>query len=150
LEHRALLTNEEPQQEDEDSEDWVRPTLRASFKPVRDDHEQWITSRVSIGQTLYPTRIRIECHPAHQQRDMTLLNVECNIDDLNLVNCDEEIWKADVCSSKQTKKYLCHQVGSQKCIDYADVCDFFPECEGDEDEDDSVHKCSKLYINVDP
>lgn len=57
----------------------------------------------------------------------------------------EEIWKSDTCvSTKQSKKYLCHRKGSQKCIDYSDVCDFHAECEDNEDEDPQVHKCSKF------
>lgn len=80
------------------------------------------------------------------------------MDDLNLINCDgkqklsillkfflsfsEEIWKADVCSSKQTKKYLCHRKGPQKCIDYDNVCDMHGECEDSEDESNEIHKCN--------
>lgn len=100
LDRQALLLHHHDTDE-EDAEDWIRPTLRASFKPIRDDHEQfssqfltlitfvrWTTSNVPIGQILYPTRIRIECHTAQEQRDPSLLNVECNVDDIKLVNCD--------------------------------------------------------------
>lgn len=146
LEHRALLGNNI--EEDDEADDWVRPTIMALFKPIRDDHEQWTQSNVSIGKFEYPTRIRIECHTAQQQRDPSLLNVECNVDDIDLVNCDEVIWKADVCmSTKQSNKYLCHRKGPQRCIDYSDVCDFHPECEDEEDEDNAIHKCC-IFISI--
>ncbi|KAI6189699.1 Tyrosine-protein kinase receptor [Aphelenchoides bicaudatus] len=148
LEHQALLVNNHEEEAEEAAEDWIRPTLRASFKPVRDDNEQWITTRVPIGQTVYPSRIRIECHTAQQQRDTSLLNVECNVDDIQLVNCDEEIWKADICSSKQSKKYLCRLKGPQKCIDYDNVCDMHPECEAGEDEDNAIHKCNVVPLGA--
>ncbi|KAI6230697.1 Tyrosine-protein kinase receptor [Aphelenchoides fujianensis] len=142
LEHRALLREDE--ENEDDAADWVRPTLRAQFKPISDGDEQWTKSRVSIGQTLYPTRIRIECHAAPTQRDPATQNVECNVDDITLINCDEELWKADTCSGKQAKKYLCHKHGPQKCIDYADVCDMTAECEGGEDEDNAMQKCMNV------
>ncbi|KAI6228751.1 Tyrosine-protein kinase receptor [Aphelenchoides fujianensis] len=142
LEHRALLREDE--ENEDDAADWVRPTLRAQFKPISDGDEQWTKSRVSIGQTLYPTRIRIECHAAPTQRDPATQNVECNVDDITFINCDEELWKADTCSGKQAKKYLCHKYGPQKCIDYADVCDMTAECEGGEDEDNSMQKCMNV------
>jgi hypothetical protein len=58
----------------------------------------------------------------------------------------EEIWKVDICSSKQNKKYLCHLKGQQKCIDYDNICDFHGECEDSEDESDEVLKCSKFLV----
>jgi hypothetical protein len=39
LEHRALIENRQ-ENDDDDADDWIRPTLRGSFKPVRDDYEQ--------------------------------------------------------------------------------------------------------------
>ncbi|KAI6236814.1 Tyrosine-protein kinase receptor [Aphelenchoides besseyi] len=142
LERRAILREDE--EDEEEAADWVRPTLHANFKPIRDGDDKWTNSRVSVGQIFYPTRVRIECHSAQQQKDPATQNVECNVDDIKMVNCDEELWKADVCAGKQAKKYLCHKHGFQQCIDYADVCDFHPECKGAEDEDNLIHECTKV------
>ncbi|CAD5224586.1 unnamed protein product [Bursaphelenchus okinawaensis] len=141
LDHKPMLEFED---NDEEKEDWVRPTFRASYRPTREGQERWVQSRVPVGQILYPTRIRIECHSAKQQKDNSVQNVECRVDDIQLENCDEEVWSADSCSSKQMKKYLCTKSDQPKCIDYADVCDMIPECENDEDEDLVINKCDQV------
>lgn len=39
---------------------------------------------------------------------------------------------------------MCHRTGSQKCIEYSDVCDFYSECDEDEDENPQYHKCNNV------
>ncbi|KAI1719506.1 MAM domain, meprin/A5/mu domain-containing protein [Ditylenchus destructor] len=130
-----------PANEAED-DDWIRPTLRARFQP-EEGNEPWTTSRVAIGTFHYPTRIRLECHASGEDRPGVDLNVECHVDDLQLINCEEELHESTKCvDTKSERKYSCRAGGKQLCLKYDDLCDFHAECEHDEDESEDLHRCS--------
>uniref|UniRef100_A0A7E4VUV3 Tyrosine-protein kinase receptor n=1 Tax=Panagrellus redivivus TaxID=6233 RepID=A0A7E4VUV3_PANRE len=132
---------------DEEAADWITPTQRQTI-PASDsmaDSQQVI---VQIGEILQPTRIRIECHAkgaggGHSGNGMGGdLNVECMVDDIRFENCNENIWRPNLCSmDTHPKRYLCHQYKDQKCVDYADICDMHQDCPGREDEDPQLHNC---------
>lgn len=108
----------------------------------------WVTSRVPLGQVSFPSRVRVECHSAQQQREPGQQNVECRLDEVRLEKCAEEEWQAGACTGRQTKRYLCRKGDQQQCIDHADLCDWLPECEGAEDEDDALHGCEQVSVNL--
>jgi hypothetical protein len=63
--------------------------IKVFFTPYR-----WAQARVPLGQFNFPTRIRVECHPSigasdaqQQMEGDSTLNVECSVDDLQLINC---------------------------------------------------------------
>ncbi|KAI3422090.1 hypothetical protein GPALN_012624 [Globodera pallida] len=137
------LHPDSPQEEDED---WTRPTLRARFEVDAASGEPWSHARVSIGTFGFPTRIRVECHPppfsdgSPNSEDLNgaELRVECSVDDLELTNCKEELWRggAEGDASCSEGKLACRLVGGgvQHCLGMDHICDMHSDCEEGEDE----------------
>uniref|UniRef100_A0A183BJD7 Tyrosine-protein kinase receptor n=1 Tax=Globodera pallida TaxID=36090 RepID=A0A183BJD7_GLOPA len=147
------LHPDSPQEEDED---WTRPTLRARFEVDAASGEPWSHARVSIGTFGFPTRIRVECHPppfsdgSPNSEDLNgaELRVECSVDDLELTNCKEELWRggAEGDASCSEGKLACRLVGGgvQHCLGMDHICDMHSDCEEGEDELEDVHHCSQV------
>ncbi|KAL3083152.1 hypothetical protein niasHS_010954 [Heterodera schachtii] len=148
------LHPDSPQEEDDD---WTRPTLRARFEVNAASGEPWSHARVGIGTFGFPTRIRVECHPPQlfdgqnsnsEDPIEAELRVECSVDDLELVNCQEQIWQgADDAGKCAESELACRRAEGgegERCLNEDKICDMHTDCEEDEDEREDVHHCSEV------
>uniref|UniRef100_A0A0R3RZW8 Tyrosine-protein kinase receptor n=1 Tax=Elaeophora elaphi TaxID=1147741 RepID=A0A0R3RZW8_9BILA len=149
--HRALneAANYVDQYDYEDETEWTRPTLHSTFNAQNNYIESWKEVSVHIGHVTHPTRIRIECHSKGSGLVTSSKgNTECYIDNIEMVQCDEEVWYENICQSNRTKKYLCHKYDRPKCIDYDQLCDMTIDCAGAEDEQIDLHNCTAVPIGA--
>nr|CAD2190304.1 unnamed protein product [Meloidogyne enterolobii] len=138
--------------DEEDEADWIRPILRERFEPdtSTDASAIWSHGRVLLGQFDFPTRIRIECHPSTTaMSDGGVLNVECKIDDLHLINCAEKEWRStDDMSACPKGRDSCRPFGADQqkriCLDDYQICDMHADCADGEDESDELYKCFQV------
>uniref|UniRef100_A0A915M3Z3 receptor protein-tyrosine kinase n=1 Tax=Meloidogyne javanica TaxID=6303 RepID=A0A915M3Z3_MELJA len=138
--------------DEEDEADWIRPILRERFEPdtSTDASLIWSHGRVLLGQFDFPTRIRIECHPSTiAMSDVGVLNVECKIDDLHLINCAEKEWRStDDISACPKGRDSCRPFGADQqkriCLDDYQICDMHADCADGEDESDELYKCFQV------
>ncbi|CDW54795.1 ALK tyrosine kinase receptor [Trichuris trichiura] len=103
---------------------------------------RWTEEVVSIGQFPWPMRIRLEAW-LNNKRSIAQVDysADCMIDNINLVDCEEEVYQSDTCLSNRTEKYRCQS--NKACIEWDQLCDMSVDCYGGEDEDLSAHNCSK-------
>uniref|UniRef100_A0A5S6R118 Tyrosine-protein kinase receptor n=1 Tax=Trichuris muris TaxID=70415 RepID=A0A5S6R118_TRIMR len=127
-----------------DRSNLTRPPMQLKTFPSKAGAvSKWTEEVVSIGQFPWPMRIRLEAW-LNNKRSMAQVNysADCMIDNINLVDCEEEVYQSDTCLSNRTEKYRCQS--NKACIEWDQLCDMNIDCYGGEDEDLSAHNCTRV------
>nr|CAD2183110.1 unnamed protein product [Meloidogyne enterolobii] len=150
---KESISNGNQAMDEEDEADWIRPILRERFEPdtSTDASLIWSHGRVLLGQFDFPTRIRIECHPSTiAMSDVGVLNVECKIDDLHLINCAEKEWRftddISACQKEEIHAVLLEQISISEFVwmIIKFVTWWHADCADGEDESDELYKCFQV------
>ncbi|KHJ40862.1 MAM domain protein [Trichuris suis] len=127
-----------------DRSNLTRPPMQLKTFPSKAGLvSKWAEEVVSIGQFPWPMRIRLEAW-LNNKRSIAQVDysADCMIDNINLVDCEEEVYQSDTCLSNRTEKYRCQS--NKACIEWDQLCDMNVDCYGGEDEDLSAHNCSRV------
>lgn len=68
---------------------------------------------------------------------------DASIDDIELTDCFEKLYYEDLCSQTDDAVYQC--ASGSECIEPDRLCDMKSDCRDGDDEDSTIHNCSKIF-----